>query len=354
MMNAECRMMSKKGKPSIAGVAGSSFIIHRSSFGRTIARASLLAIALMFPAIAWSQKYPDRPVRFIVAFPPGGFVDLGARLLSGPLGAALGQQVVIDNRGGAGGVVGTEIAARAAPDGYTLVVGSAGTHGVNQSLYRKLPYNVLRDFQPVTRLADAPSILAVHPSFPARSVKDLVSLARARPGQILYASAGSGTSTHLAAALFEHLARVKFVHVPYKGGGPMIVDVVAGQVPVTFGTAASVSPHLKNQRLRGLAVTSGERSAVLPELPTIAEAGVPGYEMLNWLGLFAPTGTPRAVLEKLNVEVLRVVRSPELRERLNAAGAEPSPLATDEFAAFVKSEVEKWAKVVAATGMTAE
>jgi len=301
-----------------------------------------------------ADTYPVKPVRIIVAFPPGGFVDLGARLVAGPLGTALGQQVVIDNRGGAGGVVGTELAARAAPDGYTLVVGSAGTHAVNQSLYRKLPYNVLRDFQPIARLADAPSILAVHPSFPARSVKELVALARARPGEILYASAGSGTSTHLAAALFEHLARVKFVHVPYKGGGPMIVDVVAGQVPVTFGTAASVSPHTKSGRLRGLAVTGGQRSAVLPDLPTIAESGVPGYEMLNWLGLFVPTGTPRPIVEKLNVEVLRVVRSPELRDRLNAAGAEPSPLATEEFAVFVKSEVEKWAKVIAVTGMTAE
>jgi len=304
--------------------------------------------------LAAADAYPLKPVRIIVGFPPGGFVDLTARLVAGPLGAALGQQVVVENRGGAGGIVGTETAARAAPDGYTLTVGSAGTHAVNQSLYRKLPYNVLRDFQPVARLADAPSILAVHPSLPARSVKDLIGLARARPGQIMYASAGSGTSTHLAAALFEHLARVKLVHVPYKGGGPAIVDVVAGQVPVTFGTAASVSPHTRSGRLRGLAVTGGQRSAVLPNLPTIAESGVPGYEMLNWLGLFAPAGTPRAVVERLNAEILRVVRSPEVRERLNAAGAEPSPLGTEEFAAFVKSEVEKWAKVVAATGMTAE
>jgi len=315
--------------------------------------AAALAVALAC-ATAGAQPYPLRPVRIIAAFPPGGFVDLGARVVSVPLGAALGQQVIVENRGGAGGIVGTEAAARAAPDGYTLVVGSAGTHGVNQSLYRKLPYNVLRDFQPVARLADAPSILAVHPSLPVRSVKDLVTLARARPGQILYASAGSGTSTHLAAALFEHLARVKLVHVPYKGGGPMIVDVVAGQVPVTFGTAASVSPHTKSGRLRGLAVTGGQRSAVLPELPTIAESGVPGYEMLNWLGLFAPAGTPRPIVERLNTEALRVVRSPEVRDRLNAAGAEPSPLGTDEFAVFVKSEVEKWAKVVAATGMTAD
>lgn len=303
---------------------------------------------------AAAAEYPLKPVRIVVGFPPGGFVDLTARLVAGPLGAALGQQMVVENRGGAGGIVGTEIVARAAPDGYTLTVGSAGTHAVNQSLYRKLPYNVLRDFQPVARLADAPSILAVHPSFPARSVKELIGLARARPGQVMYASAGSGTSTHLAAALFEHLARVKLVHVPYKGGGPAIVDVVAGQVPVTFGTSASVSPHTKSGRLRGLAVTGGQRSASLPDLPTIAESGVPGYEMLNWLGLFAPAGTPRAVVEKLSGEAVRVVRSPEVRDRLNAAGAEPSPLPMEVFAPFVKSEVEKWAKVVAATGMTAD
>ncbi|MBI4194871.1 MAG: tripartite tricarboxylate transporter substrate binding protein [Betaproteobacteria bacterium] len=301
-----------------------------------------------------AENYPVRPVRVIAAFPPGGFVDFTARVLAAPLATALGQQVVVDNRGGAGGIVGTELAARAAPDGYTLTVGSAGTHGVNQSLYRKLPYNVLRDFQPVARLADAPSILAVHPSLPVRSVKDLIALARSRPGEIMYASAGSGTSTHLAAALFQHLARVKLVHVPYKGGGPAIVDVLAGQVPVTFGTAASVSPHTKSGRLRGLAVTGSKRSAVLPDLPTIAEAGLPGYEMLNWLGLFAPAGTPRAVVEKLSAEAVRIMRSPEARDRLNAQGAEPSPLGTGEFAAFVKSEVEKWAKVVAATGMTAD
>ena len=317
-------------------------------------RAFLFVVLLSAVTGVVAADYPVKPIRLVIGFPPGGFVDLTSRLVSAPLGQALGQQVVVENRGGAGGIVGTEVAARAAPDGYTLTVGSAGTHAVNQSLYRKLPYNVLRDFQPVARLADAPSILAVHPSLPARSVKELVALARQRPGQILYASAGSGTSTHLAAALFEHLARVKLVHVPYKGGGPAIVDVVAGQVPVTFGTAASVSPHTKSGRLRGLAVTGGQRSATLPDLPTIAEGGVPGYEMLNWLGLFAPAGTPRAVMERLNADVLRVVRSPELRERLNAAGAEPSPLASEEFTAFVKQEIEKWGKVVAATGMTAD
>lgn len=302
---------------------------------------------------AAAETYPVKPVRVIAAFSPGGFVDLTARLVSGPLSAALGQQVVVENRAGAGGIVGTELGARSAPDGYTLTVGSAGTHGVNQSLYPKLSYNVLRDFQPVARLTGAPSILAVHPSLPVRSVKDLVALARSRPGEIMYASAGAGTSTHLAAALFEHLARVKFVHVPYKGGGPAMIAVVAGEVPVTFGTAASVSPHIRSGRLRGLAVTGGQRSALLPELPSIAESGLPGYEMLNWLGMFAPAGTPRAVVEKLSSELVRIVRMPEVSGALQASGAEPSPLGADEFTAFVKSELEKWAKVVAATGMTA-
>ena len=302
---------------------------------------------------AAAETYPVKPVRLVAAFSPGGFVDLTARLVAALLSAALGQQVVVENRAGAGGIVGTELVAHAAPDGYTLTVGSAGTHGVNQSLYPKLPYNVLRDFQPVARLADAPSILAVHPSLPVDSVKDLIALARSRPGQIMYASAGAGTSNHLAAALFEHLARVKFVHVPYKGGGPAMIAVVAGEVPVTFGTAASVSPHTRSGRLRGLAVTGGLRSALLPDLPTIAESGLPGYEMLNWLGMFAPAGTPRAVVEKLSSELVRIVRMPEVSGPLQASGAEPSPLGPDEFAAFVKSEVEKWAKVVAATGMTA-
>jgi tripartite-type tricarboxylate transporter receptor subunit TctC len=319
---------------------------------RMLTTATLgLAIAAHVSA---GEPYPAKPIRLVVGFPPGGFVDFTARLVGAPLGAALGQQVVVENRGGAGGIVGTEIVARAAPDGYTLTVGSAGTHAVNQSLYAKLPYNVLRDFQPVARLADAPSVLAVHPSLPANNVKELLALARAKPGQINYASAGSGTSTHLAAALFEHLGKVKMVHVPFKGGGPAIVALLAGEVPVTFGTAASVSPHTKTGRLRGLAVTSGARSAVLPDLPTIAEAGIPGYEMLNWLGLFAPAGTPRPIVERLANEALRIVRTPDVVQRFHAQGAEPSPLGTEAFAALVKSEIAKWAKVVAATGMTAE
>ncbi len=324
---------------------------------RNAAAATLIvaiACAAAYGLAAAAENYPVKPVRIIIGFSPGGYIDLTARLVAGPLAAALGQQVVVDNRTGAGGVVGTEMAARAAPDGYTLTVGSVGTHAINQTLYRALPYNVLRDFQPVARLSDSPNILAVHPTLPVRSVGELIALARARPGQLMYASAGAGTSTHIAAVLLEFLAHIKLVHVPYKGGGPAIVDVVAGQVPVTFGTAASVSPHTRTGRLRGLAITGSQRSTLLPDLPTIAESGLPGYEMLNWLGLFAPAATPRAVVDRLGNEAIRIVRLPEVRNRLNAQGAEPSPLGTDEFAPFVQREIEKWAKVVTATGMTTE
>lgn len=301
---------------------------------------------------AAAETYPAKPVRIIVPFSPAGFIDFTARFVAGPLSAALGQPVIVENRAGAGGIIGTEFVARANPDGYTLVIGSVGTHAVNQALYPNLSYNVLRDFQPVARLSEAPSILAVHPSLPVHSVKDLIELARTRPGQINYASAGAGTSTHLAAVLLEHLARIKFVHVAYKGGGPMIIAVLSGEVPVTFGTAASVSPHIKSGKLRGLAVTGSQRAAALPDLPTIAESGLPGYEMDNWLGIFAPAGTPRAVVEKLSSEAIRIVRLPEVSEGFQARGAEPSPLGPNEFAAFVKKELEKWAKVVTATGMT--
>ncbi len=299
-----------------------------------------------------AETYPAKPVRIIVPFSPAGFVDFTARFVAVPLSAALGQPVIVENRAGAGGVIGTEFVARSNPDGYTLVIGSVGTHAVNQALYPNLSYNVLRDFQPVARLSEAPSILAVHPSLPVHSVKDLIELARAKPGQINYASAGAGTSTHLAAALLESLARIKFVHVAYKGGGPMVIAVLSGEVPVTFGTASSVSPHVKSGKLRGLAVTGSQRAAALPDLPTIAESGLPEYAMDNWLGIFAPAGTPRTVVEKLSSEAIRIVRLPEVSEAFRARGVESSPLGSDEFAAFVKKELEKWAKMVTATGMT--
>jgi len=300
-----------------------------------------------------ADTYPVKPIRLVVGFSPGGYVDLGARILAGPLGTALGQQVVVENRAGAGGIVGTEIAARAAPDGYTLTIGSVGTSSVNQSLYKKIPYDTLRDFQAIARLSDAPNVLAVHPSLPVRTVKDVIALTRARPGQITYATSGAGTSTHLAAALFEMMAQIKMVHIAYKGGAPAVIDVASGQVSTTFATAASVVPHINSGRLRGIAVTGSERSTLI-DLPTVAESGLPGYAMINWLGVFSPIGTPRAITDRLGAEAVRIVRLPNVREKLNALGAEPAPLLGDEFIAFVKSEIQKWAKVVAASGMTAE
>jgi len=292
--------------------------------------AALLAAA---PA-AQSADYPTKTVRMVIAFSPGGPSDILSRLIGGKLAERMGHPFVFDNRPGAGG--------------------SAGTHSVNQSLYRKLSYNVLRDFIPVARLTDAPSILTVHPSLPVKSVKDLVGLAKKQPGQVIYASAGAGTSTHLAAVLFENLAQVKLSHVAFKGGGPAVVSVLSGETPVTFATAASVTPHIASKRLRAIAVTSGQRSAALPNLPTIAEGGLPGYEMLNWLGLFAPANTPKAIVDRLERESLKAVAQPEVVKRFHSQGAEPSPLPGEQFTPFVKAEIAKWAKIVAATGMTAD
>ena len=325
---------------------------------KTLRRMGWILVAVMAACLGAfgdgmaAEGYPSKPIRLIVPFAPGGFNDFTARLLAVPLGSALGQPVVVENRAGAGGTIGTEVVARANPDGYTLIVGSVGTQAVNQALYPNLPFNVLRDFQPIARLTESPSILAVHPSLPVNSVKYLIAMARAKPGQINYASAGAGSSTHLAAVLFEYLAHVKLTHVAYKGGGPMIIATISGEVPVTFGTASSVWPQVKSGKLRALAVTGSQRAASLPELMTIAEAGLPGYAMDNWLGLFAPVGTPRPVVEKISNEAIRIVRLPEVRKEFLAHGAEPSPLGPDEFAKFVKVEVEKWGKVVKSTGMT--
>lgn len=315
--------------------------------------AGLMVAGNFVAAEAQSTKdYPTKTVRVIVPMSPGGFIDVTARLMATHLSKGLGQPVIIDNRPGAGGTMGTEIAARAGSDGYTLIIGSVGQFAVNQTLYPNRAFDVLRDFQPVARLTEAPSILAVHPSFPVHSVKDLINLARSKPRQINCANAGFGTSTHLASALFEHMAEVEFVNVAYKGGGPSLVAVVSGEVPLTFGTSAAVLPHVKSGRLRAIAVSGGQRSAQMPDLPTIAEAGLPGYAMDNWLGLFAPSGTQRAVVEKLSDETLRILRLPDVVAGLSASGADPAPLGPAEFALFHKKEVEKWAKVVKAAGMT--
>ena len=260
---------------------------------------------------------------------------------------------LVDNRSGAGGMLGTEVVARAAPDGYTLGIVS-GSHAINPSLYKKIPFDAVRDFEPVTMLVSGPGVLVVHPSLPARSVKALIQLARSRPGAIDYASAGNGTPPHLAAELFKTMARVDLVHVPYKGNGPAMTDLLSGRVSLSFPTIPSALPHVRSGRLNALAVTSARRSHAVPEIPTIAESGVPGYEASSWYGVLAPAGTPRAIIERLHKEIVGVLGEVTVREKLVARGLDPVGTAPRDFAATIQSEIAKWAKVVRASGARPE
>ena len=315
---------------------------------RTIG-AAFMAVAI--PALA--QQYPNRPVRVVGPFPPGGGTDVVARLVIHKLAEAMGANFLVDNRGGAGGMIGTEVVARAAPDGYTLGIVS-GSHAINPSLYKKIPFDAVRDFEPVTMLVSGPGVLVVHPSLPARSVKALIQLARSRPGAIDYASAGNGTPPHLAAELFKTMARVDLVHVPYKGNGPAMTDLLSGRVSLSFPTIPSALPHVRSGRLNALAVTSARRSHAVPEIPTIAESGVPGYEASSWYGVLAPAGTPRAIIERLHKEIVGVLGEVTVREKLVARGLDPVGTAPRDFAATIQSEIAKWAKVVRASGARPE
>ena len=313
----------------------------------SIAAAALAAA--VFAATAQPQDYPAKPIRVVVPFPPGGGTDLMARTVVQKLGESLGATVVIDNRGGAGGTIGTEAAAKSPPDGYTLLVVS-GAHAINPSLYRKLPYDTVRDFAPVTMFTSGPGLLVVHPSVPARTVKEFIALAKSRPGQLNYASAGIGTPPHLAGELFKTMAGVDMVHVPYKGNGPAYTDLVGGHVSVMFPTIPTAIPHVRAGKLRALAVTTRQRTAVAPELPTISESGVPGFDVSSWYGLLAPAGTPAAVVTRLQREIAKVLRLPEVGEKLVAQGLDLVGNTPEEFAAILKSEIAKWAKVVKASG----
>ena len=311
----------------------------------------LVVAMLIFPALAMAQSYPAKPIRIVVPFPPGGIADLFARVIGQKFGEAWGQPAVVENRPGAGGNIGAEIVAKSPPDGYTLVTGSIGTHAVNVSLFSKLPYDPIRDFAPVSLIMEAEGLLVVHPSVPVKSVKELIALAKARPGQLAYASAGHGTAAHLSGELFKSMAKVDMVHVPYKGNVPAITDLMAGQTSLLYATMPTVLPQVQAGRLKALAVTSSTRSPAAPELPTIAEAALPGYSVTNWIGFFAPAGTPRDVVVKLNAEVVRVMQAPEIQKRLLNEGAKFTPWTPDEFAGFVKSEIAKWAKVVKEAGI---
>ena len=318
---------------------------------RLPAAALVLALAA---AHAFAQSaYPSKPVRFIVPSSAGGGTDIIARAISQKLSEALGQQFVVDNRPGAGQMIGIELAARSPADGHTLLM-TASTLAINPIMYKKVAYDPVRDFAPITQAASLPNVLVVHPSLPVKTLAELIALAKREPGKIAYASAGIGTSPHMSVALLEHLAGIDMVHVPYKGTGPGVIDVLAGQVKVMTPNVLTALPHIKSGRLRALAVTSGKRSDALPDVPTIAEAGVPGYESVQWYGVLAPAGTPRDVVQRLYMEIAKALRSGDVRERLAADGAEPVGSTPEQFAAFIRAEIDKWAKVAKAAGIKPE
>ncbi|HSN41647.1 MAG TPA: tripartite tricarboxylate transporter substrate binding protein [Burkholderiales bacterium] len=316
--------------------------------------AVLIAAALpVAAALAQSPGYPGRPVRIVVPQSAGGSTDLTARLVAQKLSEALGQTVVVDNRPGAGSIIGTDVVAKAAPDGYTLLV-VASSITINPSLHKNLPFDPVRDLAPVTQLSAFPNMLTVHPSFPVKTVRDLIALAKARPGEINYGSSGTGTGTHLSAELFKYMTGVKMVHVPYKGGGPAVIALISGQVQLNFATIPSVLPHVRSGKLRAVAVTTIKRSPAAPQVPTIAESGVPGYDHGPWNGMLAPAKTPQAIIAKLNAEVAKIVHLPETAGVLIHDGAEPVGNKPGEFAAIIKTETAKWAKVIKAAGIRAD
>jgi tripartite-type tricarboxylate transporter receptor subunit TctC len=316
---------------------------------------TLWVIGALFalPTAAQSQSYPVKPIRLVVPFAPGGGTDIIARLISQQLGEALGQPVVADNRGGAGSTLGTEIVAKAPADGYTLLLGNISL-AFNATLYQKLSYDALRDLAPVTLVAVQPNILVIHPSVPAKTFKDFVAVARASPGKYTYASAGVGSGTHLAAELLKMLTKTDLVHVPYKGTGPALNDLIGGQVHMMVSTFASALPHAKSGRLRALAVTTAKRSNAAPEVPTLIESGVAGFEYSTWYGLLAPAGVRKDTVQKLNAVAKQVLARDDVKQKFEAQGVDALWNTPAEFSAYLKSETAKWAKVVKATGAKAE
>jgi tripartite-type tricarboxylate transporter receptor subunit TctC len=312
--------------------------------------AAACALLLIVPSLASGQRYPDRPIRIVVPFSAGGTADVLARILGQKMTEAWGQQVVIDNRAGSGGVIGTEIAAAAPRDGYTLMMGITANIAINPALYPKLTVDPVRDFAPITLIAKAPYVMVVPTSLGASSAREFIALARSKPGQLNYASLGSGSASHLTAELLQSMAGIKLVHVPYKTLGSAMTDLIAGQVQLFFLGMVSAQSQVKGGRLRAVGVTGPTRSAAMPDLPTVAESGVPGFDVVSWYGLLAPAGTPRPIVLKLNAEVKRILDSQEMRDKLTAEGAEVSPTTPEEFAAYIKTEMAKWARVVKASG----
>ena len=318
-----------------------------------IGGAALAALTASYHAPAQAQSYPTKPIRLIVPFAPGGGTDITARAIALKLTEAWGQSVVTDNRAGANGTIGVDLAAKAPADGYTLTMISS-SHSVNVSLYSKLPYDLIRDFAPITQATSKPYALVVHPSVPAKSIKELIALAKAKPGALNYGSSGTGGLSHLSGALLASLAGIDITHIPYKGGAPALTDVIAGQIQMLFSTLLQSQAQLKAGRLRALAVTTAKRSPAAPELPTLQEAGVPGYEVAGWYGVMAPAQTPQTIVARLNREIVKILHTREVGERLSADGSEPVGSTPQQFGAHIKSEVAKWKKVVKEAGIRAE
>ena len=309
----------------------------------------LLAV-MSFPAHAAGQTYPEKPIRVILSVPAGATPDVTARLVTPGVSRLLGQQLVVDNRPGAGGMIGAEIASKATPDGYTLFISSPGALTILPHLRKHVPYDTLRDFIPISLISIGPFVLITHPSVPARTVKELIALAKAQPGKLNYASAGNGTANHLAMELFKHMAGIDIVHVPYKGAPQAVTDVVAGHMNMMFNSIAPIVGHIKAGRLRVLGIASAQRSAQLPDVPTISEAGLPGFEAVNWFGMFAPAKTPKRIIARLNEAVVKVVHTPEIQAQFLTLGADPVGSSAEDFAAFVRKDMEKYATIVKISG----
>ncbi len=322
--------------------------MHKSSIRRLLATAGattlLLSAVLVTPVSAQAQSWPAKPIKLVVSYPPGGTVDAVARVLTPKLTERLGQPVIVDNRAGAGGAIGGDLVAKSNPDGYTVLL-DASNHSQNPALRSKMPFDTLRDLAPVSLLVKVPNVLVVNPSTPYKSVKDLLDATRAKPGEINYASSGNGSAQHLAAELFDAMAGVRMTHVAYKGGGPALTDVMAGQVPVFFASLASSLPYIQGNKLRAIAVTGKTRSPVLPQLPTVAESGLAGYEAYEWNAIFVPNGTPPAIVERLHKELAAVLREPDVKSRLQAMGAEVIGSNPVELDTFRRSEVAKWTQL---------
>jgi tripartite-type tricarboxylate transporter receptor subunit TctC len=314
----------------------------------------MVLLSSLWAAPVVAQSYPSKPIRLISPYPPGGANDILARIIAPKLGENLRQQIVVENRAGATGNIGAELVAKAPPDGYTLLMGQASNLTINVSLMDKMPFDPIKDFAPITLVATTPNLLVVHPSLRVRTVKDLVALAKAKPGALNYASSGSGSAGHLAAELFKKVAGVSMVHIPYKGAAPALTDVVAGQAQLYFTSPISATPYVRSGRLRMVAVTSSRRSPSLPDVPTVAESGYPDFDVLSWWGIVAPAAVPRDIIARLHAEIVKAVNLPDTQAHFADQGADAATNTPDQFAAYIKSEIVKWAKLIKETGVKSE